>query len=162
VARKADAQVMESPEEFWQRCCEALAPEAWPRGDPERQIGNPAAMVHQILELIIAGDKRGTVSLPDKLERDATLPVPGDYMLLTRFAASAACLVQAEACKTLPFDQIGAAGLQLEGPAAWASEVWRAFHERDWTSMLAAWGQPFKLTQPVLARRCRLLQVACA
>ena len=82
------------------RCCETLGSEASARGYTERQIGNTPALVDQILELIISGEKRGTFSLPEKLARDGTTPAAGDYVILTRYDGSAGCLVQVEACAT--------------------------------------------------------------
>lgn len=151
---------MENVEEFWARCCETLGPEASTRGYTERQIGNTPALVDQILELIISGEKRGTFSLPEKLARDGTTPIVGDYVILTRHDGSAGCLVLVEACVMVPYDQIGPEELELEGPGARDPAVWRDIHERYWTPMLTAWGQAFTTSQPVLVQWFRLLAVA--
>ena len=151
---------MESPAEFWTRCGEALGPDASSRGYTTRQIGNTPELVDQILDLIISGQKRGTFSLPEKLARDGTTPAVGDYVILTRHGGEAACLLLMEACETMPFDQVGPAELEIEGPGARDPAVWRAIHEQYWTPMLAARGQTLKASQPVLVQRFRLLATA--
>lgn len=151
---------MESVDAFWTRCCETLGPEVRARGYTERQIGNTPALVDLVLDLIISGEKRGTFSLPEKLARDGTTPAPGDYVILTRYDGSAGCLVQVEACETMPFDQVGPAELEIEGPGARDPAVWRDIHERYWTPMLTAWGQTFTTSQPVLVQWFRLLETA--
>ena len=80
---------MESPAEFWTRCCEALGPEARSRGYCERRIGNTPELVDQLLDLIISGDKRGTYSLPEELARAGTTPTEGDHVILTRHGGEA-------------------------------------------------------------------------
>lgn len=151
---------MESVEAFWTRCCETLGSEASARGYTERQIGNTPALVDQILELIISGEKRGTFSLPEKLARDGTTPAAGDYVILTRYDGSAGCLVQVEAGATMAFDEVGPGELEIEGPGARDPAVWRDIHERYWTPMLAAWGKSLTISEPVLVQRFRLLAVA--
>lgn len=151
---------MESPEEFWTRCCEALGPDARSRGYTKRRIGNTPELVDQILDLISSGQKRGTFSLPEALARAGTTPAEEDYVILTRYGGEAGCLVLVEACKTVPFDQIGAAELEIEGPGARDPAVWRAIHEQYWTPVLAAWGQTVKASQPVLVQWFRLLETA--
>jgi uncharacterized protein YhfF len=151
---------MERPEDFWARCCAALGPEPADRGFTVRRIGNTPELVDQLLGLIIAGDKRGTFSLPDALERNGTRPRAGDYLVLTRHNGAAGCLVQVETCDLVAFDQIGPAELAIEGPDARDPAAWRDVHERYWTPMLAAWGQHLAPDQPVLVQRVRLLATA--
>ncbi len=151
---------MESPETFWTRCCKALGPEARRRGYTARRIGNTPELVDQVLELIISGQKRGTFSLPEALARAGTTPVPGDYVVLTRYDGEAGCLILMEACETMPFDQVGPSELEIEGPDARDPAVWRDIHEQYWTPMLASWGQAFTPSQPVLVQRFQLLETA--
>ena len=151
---------MESPEEFWQRCCDALDPPAGERGYTVRQIGYTPEMVDLILGLIIAGQKRGTFSLPEALERAGTAPIEGDYIILTRNDGTAACLVVVDACDVVPFDRIGPPELEIEGPGARDPAVWREIHERWWKPIVEGWGRTFSPSEPVLVQRFRLLKVA--
>ena len=151
---------METTEEFWARCRGALAPEARERGYTERRLGNTPAMVGLLLDLIVSGAKRGTFSLPEKLERDGTLPTPGDLVVLTRADGHAGCLIEIEACEVLPFDQIGPKDLEIEGPGARDLRAWRKIHRKYWTPILDSWGQTLAPDQPVLMQRFRLVAVA--
>jgi len=153
-------QLMETPQTFWARCSDKLCPDVQAQGYTERRIGNSVEMVDQVLELVISGEKTGTFSLPGELARLGPLPRVGDYLVLTRFDGSAACLVLMESCEQVPFDEISQSHIQVEALAVRDLTLWRDFHRQYWGSVLAALGESFSEKQPILAQRFQLLEVA--
>ena len=115
------------------------------------------ALCEELLGLIARGEKTGAFSRPKELEASGQMPVPGDYVILTDFAGEPRCLVRMVECRLTKFSDISAEQTACESPAARDPEVWRGFHRRYWTAMLAAEGDTFTEDMPVLFQRFKLL-----
>jgi uncharacterized protein YhfF len=123
-----------------------------------RWIGLDDETTRQIFELIAAGDKTGTFTLPWILERTAQSdPAVGDCIILIAFDGTPTQLVRLTHIEQVPFGEITAAHTAVDGTPVRALEIWKPLHTQYWNGMLA----PFSLTvsddMPVLIETFELL-----
>lgn len=115
-------------------------------------------MADVLIKLIASGDKTGTFALAAEYQRNpAQRPVLGDYFVVTHFDGSPALVYRITEVATVPFRDIGAKHVAVEGPNARNVEVWRKIHWPYWGAMLRDWGLPPQEDMAVVFQRFELL-----
>ena len=145
-------------EGFWEQA-KAARPDA-DIGDTYqvRWIGLDEPTTQQILELIAAGDKTGTFTLPWIIERtDQPDPVVGDCIILITFDGTPAQLVRLTEIERVPFGAMTAAHTAVDGSPVRALEVWKPLHTEYWNGLLAPWSLRVGDDMPVLVEKFELL-----
>ena len=91
-----------------------------------RWIGLDAPSTEQILELIRAGDKTGTFTLPWIVERtDQPEPRVGDALILIDFDGAPRMLVRLTEVRTVLFGEVTAADTAIDGTPVRDLAVWK-------------------------------------
>jgi uncharacterized protein YhfF len=123
-----------------------------------RRIGSDTATVEHVLELVRAGRKTGTFTLPWLAERGAEeLAGLGDTLVLTDFAGRPALVLRITTVSRLAWGTITAADTVVDGPGLQDLASWRAFHEPYWNMRLAPFGLVVSEHMPVHAERFELI-----
>jgi uncharacterized protein YhfF len=138
---------------FWER-----AGQATEGSYHARWIGLDHDSTEQVLELIIAGDKTGTFTLPWIVAHtDHPDPAVGDFVMLIDFSGSPRILVELTAIETVLFGAVTADHIKVDGTPVRDLAIWKALHTSYWNGML----QPFELAisddMPVLIEKFRLV-----
>lgn len=122
-----------------------------------RWIGLDAPSTEQILELIRAGDKTGTFTLPWIVERtDQPEPKAGDAIILIDFDGAPRMLVRLTEVRTVLFGDVTAADTAIDGTPVRDLAVWKPLHTVYWNGLLEPfglataddmpfWAEPFEL-----------------
>ena len=123
-----------------------------------RWIGLDDATTRQIFELIEAGDKTGTFTLPWIVARTGQ-PEPrvGDCIILIAFDGTPTLLVRLTAIEEVPFGEITARHTAVDGTPVRALEVWKPLHTQYWNGLLAPFAMSVTDSMPVLIEKFELL-----
>ena len=106
-----------------------------------RWIGLDDESTRQIFELIRAGDKRGTFTLPWIVERTGT-PVPrvGNHLVLIDMAGKPVLLTRVVRVDSAVFGQVEARHTVIDGSPVRDPAVWVPLHTLYWNQHLAPFG----------------------
>jgi uncharacterized protein YhfF len=92
-------------------------------------FGNTAEMADELTELVLAGKKTATSSLPweydDKPEQ---APTVGTYSVVTNFAGEPKCIVRTTEVRILPYNEVDAEVAFDEGDGDQSLAYWRGVH----------------------------------
>ena len=123
---------------FWAHARQALGNAQLPDHYQVRWIGFDADTTEQVLELIRAGDKTGTFTLPWVRERtERTVPQMGDAIILIDFAGRPQIIVRITQIDEVAFGDIGAEHTAIDGSPVRALDIWKPMHTDYWNAMLA-------------------------
>ncbi len=123
-----------------------------------RWIGLDDETTRQILQLIAAGDKNGTFTLPWIVERtDQPQPTAGDCIILIAFDGTPAQLVRLTHIEQVPFGEITAEHTAIDGGPVRALEVWKPLHTQYWNALLKPFALSVSEDMPVLIEKFELL-----
>ena len=125
-----------------------------------RWIGADTDSTLAILRHIVSGDKTGTVSLPEVVEKTGQ-PVPsvGDAVVLIEFDGTPAVVVRITAIDIVPYGEIGAAHTALDGPRVRELEVWKPLHKRYFDMLLGQHGLHCTAQTPIAFESFELVYV---
>ena len=108
-----------------------------------RWIGLDADSTLQIFELIRAGDKRGTFTLPWIVERTASpVPAVGHLLMLVDIDGNPVLLTRVTRVDSALFGAVRAEHTRIDGSPVRDPEVWVPLHTAYWNQHLA----PFDLS----------------
>jgi len=122
-----------------------------------RWIGLDAQTTKQIFELIRAGDKTGTFTLPWIVERTSRkTPHAGLYLVLVDMDGRPTLLVRISEVRDGIFGQVTAKDTAVDGSPVRDPVVWKALHTEYWNALLEPhglavsddmpfWIEPFEL-----------------
>ena len=148
----------EQLDHFWQQAQAAGADVDIGSDYQVRWIGLDDPTTQQIFDLIAAGDKNGTFTLPWIIQRtDQPEPVVGDYIILIAFDGTPTQLVRLTHIEQVPFGEITAAHTAIDGSPVRALEVWKPLHTQYWNAMLEPWSLTVSEDMPVLIESFQLL-----
>lgn len=103
-----------------------------------RWIGLDNDSTEQILELIAAGDKTGTFTLPWLIERtEQPQPRAGACIILVDFKGKPRMVVRLTEIIHVNFGDIEASHTAIDGTPVRDLEVWIPLHTRYWNALLA-------------------------
>jgi uncharacterized protein YhfF len=106
-----------------------------------RWIGLDAETTRQIFELIRAGDKTGTFTLPWIVERSGgTVPYSGLHLVLVDMDGRPTLLVRLGEVREAVFGQVTAADTAVDGSPVRDPVIWKALHTQYWNDLLAPYG----------------------
>jgi uncharacterized protein YhfF len=135
---------------FWSDARQALGAMPLPDEYQVRWIGLDADTTRQVIELIQAGDKTGTFTLPWIVERtDQPEPAVGDTIILIDFDGHPRLLVRLTGIEEVAFGKITAMHTAIDGTPVRALDVWKPLHTSYWNAMLAPHGLVVTNAMPV-------------
>ena len=106
-----------------------------------RWIGLDAGTTHLIFELIRAGDKTGTFTLPWILERTGQPePRAGDSQILIDMHGKPTLLVRLTHVRAAVFGQVTADDTAVDGSPVRDPAVWVPLHTQYWNELLRPFG----------------------
>ena len=150
----------ETHAQFWRRCCEAnedLNPsstyDVWYFGDSRELADN-------LVELVLAGNKRATAALAWEADGEDTPPLPGDISLVTNYDGDPKCFIRYTGISVLPFNQVDAQFAFDEGEGDRSLDYWRAAHWAFFSRYCATIGRKPDLEMPVVCKRFEVLYPA--
>ncbi len=147
-------------EEYWLAAGIALAPDRLPDHYQVRWIGLDHATTEEVIELIIAGDKTGTFSLPWLIEKTAQpVPAVGDCIILIDFGGRPRLLVRLTAIDCIEFGSVTAADTAIDGTPVRDLSIWIPLHTRYWNGLLEPFGLQVTANMPVLTEKFDLLHI---
>jgi uncharacterized protein YhfF len=148
-------------EAFWNMACDRLPALAQGPGYQVRWIGLDHDTTEQVIELIRAGDKTGTFTLPWIIEGTGQPdPNVGDPLILIDFNGNPRLLVRLTKIQAVPFGEITEADTAIDGSPVRSMEIWRPLHTRYWNAMLSPFGLEVSDDMPVLVEAFELLLAA--
>lgn len=135
---------------WWDDRRAAIGGTRLPNAFEVRWIGLDDSSTEEVIELIRAGDKTGTFSLPWLIAR-AGLPEtqPGDAIVLVDFHAQPRLIVRITAIRTVPFGAITAEDTRIDGSPVRDLSVWVPLHTMYWNKLLAPFGLEVRDDMPV-------------
>jgi uncharacterized protein YhfF len=148
---------------FWERAQAALTAARSPEsGLPDhyqvRWIGLDDATTEEVIDLIIAGDKTGTFSLPWLIQHTGQPePASGDCIILVDFGGRPRLLVRLTAITPVDFGNVTAANTSIDGSPVRALAVWIPLHTQYWNNLLAPFDLSVTAAMPVLLEKFELL-----
>ena len=145
-------------DDYWQRATAELDRTDLPADYSVRWIGLDDPTTEEVIELIIAGDKTGTFTLPWIIERtDQPEPASGDPLILVDFHGRPRLLVRLTVITTVAFGDISAAHTAIDGTPVRDLAVWKPLHTQYWNNLLKPWHLSVTETMPVLVEKFELL-----
>lgn len=143
---------------FWADARTALDREALPDDYQVRWIGLDRESTQQVLDLILAGDKTGTFTLPWIVAHtDQPAPTVGDYIILVDFDGRPCLLVQLTRIEEVAFGAITTAHTRIDGSPVRDLAVWKPLHTRYWNDLLAPFDLAVSDAMPVWVEAFELL-----
>ena len=143
---------------FWERAQQAVPELQSVGGCQWRWIGLDAPTTRQIFELIRAGDKTGTFTLPWLVERgERPPPQVGDCLVLVDYDGTPTLLVRTRRVHTLPFGDMTNEDTAVDGSPVRDIAVWRPLHTVYWGAMLEPYGLTVADEMPVIVEAFELL-----
>ncbi|MFW2406049.1 MAG: ASCH domain-containing protein [Gammaproteobacteria bacterium] len=143
---------------FWEGARVALNGTDLTQSYQVRWIGLDDATTVQVIDLIRAGDKKGTFTLPWIVERtDQPNPAVGDTIILVDFDGHPRQLVRLTDIEQVAFGAITAAHTAIDGTPVRDLEIWIPLHTRYWNAMLEPHGLEVTQDMPVLVEGFELL-----
>lgn len=124
-------------------------------------FGDSAELAHELIELVIHGDKRGTAGLAWKQVGVPELdPVVGGYNLVTEFDGTPRAVTRTTEVTTRAFQNVDAQFAWDEAEGDRSLSYWREAHWAFFSRECAALGREPSPTMPVMLERFELLWVA--
>lgn len=143
---------------FWARAQQAVPELQSAAGCQWRWIGLDAPTTRQIFDLIRAGDKTGTFTLPWLVERgERPPPQVGDCLVLVDYDGTPTLLVRTRRVHTVPFGAMTNEDTAVDGSPVRDIAVWRPLHTAYWGAMLAPHGLVVTDDMPVIVEAFELL-----
>ena len=143
---------------FWTDAVENVAALAEAPRYQVRWIGLDHDSTEQVMELIQAGDKTGTFTLPWLIERtEQPEPQVGDPIILIDFNGKPRLLVRLTAIHTVTFGEVSEADIAIDGTPVRSMEVWKPLHTQYWNGLLEPFGLEVSDDMPVLIEPFELL-----
>jgi len=143
---------------FWQSAKSALPATTLPDDYQVRWIGLDDVTTRQVLDLIRAGDKTGTFTLPWIVEHtDQPEPAVGDTIILVDFAGHPCLLVRLTEIETVLFGAITVAHTAIDGTPVRDLAIWKPLHTRYWNGLLAPFSMSVNDEMPVWVEKFELL-----
>ncbi len=106
-----------------------------------RWIGLDEETTYRIFDLIRAGDKTGTFTLPWVVERtERQVPYAGLCLVLVDMHGRPTLLVRLREVREAVFGEVTAAHTAVDGSPVRDPVVWKALHTRFWNDLLAPYG----------------------
>jgi uncharacterized protein YhfF len=106
-----------------------------------RWIGLDRASTQRIFELIRAGDKTGTFTLPWIVERTGQAePAPGRRLVLIDMDGTPTLLVRTTRVRRAVFGKVTAEDTAVDGSPVRDPAVWIPLHTRYWSGLLRPFG----------------------
>jgi uncharacterized protein YhfF len=150
-------------ESFWAAARAAVPALANADGYDVRWIGLDAPTTLQIFDLIRAGDKVGTFTLPWIVEATGdAAPRAGDCLVLIDFDGRPVLLVRTTQVHLVRFGDVTAADTAIDGSPVRAPEIWKPLHTQYWNALLAPFGRTVADDMPFWAERFELVYDADA
>jgi uncharacterized protein YhfF len=123
-----------------------------------RWIGLDAPTTRQIFDLIRAGDKTGTFTLPWIVARTGeTAPKAGDDIVLIDFDGTPTLVVRLTKVHEVRFGAITAADIAIDGSPVRDLAVWKPMHTVYWNALLKPFGLSVSDDMPVWVEAFELL-----
>jgi len=123
-----------------------------------RWIGLDDESTERVIDLIRAGDKTGTYTLPWIVEH-TTHPTPavGDAIILIDFGGHPRLIVRLTEIEQVAFGAITATHTAVDGTPMRDLTVWKPLHTKYWNAMLAPHGLTVGDDMPVWVEKFELL-----
>lgn len=119
-----------------------------------RCIGWDQETSETIVQLVIAGEKVGTFSLPWLHATNPDLkPEIGEYIIQTTFDGVPKALLQTTALELVTFKDIDESYTALDGPGVRDLKVWQGVHTKHWNGLLEPHGKTVEADMPVVVER---------
>ncbi|MBT8421523.1 MAG: ASCH domain-containing protein [Gammaproteobacteria bacterium] len=145
-------------EAFWQHCRATLSDRELPDNWQVRWIGLDEPTTDEVIELILAGDKTGTFTLPWLITATGQpAPAVGDAIILVDFAGTPKLLVRLTDIYTVNFGDITAADTAIDGSPVRDLSIWIPLHTNYWNALLAPYDLATSAEMPVLVEPFELL-----
>ncbi|MDH3511248.1 MAG: ASCH domain-containing protein [Gammaproteobacteria bacterium] len=152
---RPDAATLEA---FWQAARQQLSNAGLPNDYEVRWIGLDAESTTEILELIRAGDKTGTFTLPWIVARtDQPTPQVGAAIILIDFDGQPTLLIRLTEIVEVPFGEITAEHTAVDGTPVRSLSVWKPMHTQYWNAMLSPFAMTVDDDMPVWIEKFELL-----
>lgn len=145
-------------EAFWGSARDALPAAMLGDAYQVHWIGLDDDSTRQILELIRAGDKTGTNTLPWIVENTGQ-PTPAieDTIILVDFGGHPQLIVRLTEIETVPFGQISETHTAVDGSPMRDLAIWKPLHTRYWNGLLEPYGLTVSDEMPVWIEKFDLL-----
>lgn len=148
---------------FWADARAAVPALANVEGYDVRWIGLDAPTTRQIFDLIRAGDKVGTFTLPWIVEATGDpAPRAGDCLALIDFDGRPVLLVRTTRVHLVRFGSVTAEDTAIDGSPVRDPAVWKPLHTQYWNALLAPFGRAVTADMPFWAERFELIYDADA
>jgi uncharacterized protein YhfF len=123
-----------------------------------RWIGLDHDSTEAVLQLISAGDKTGTFTLPWIVEQtDMPMPASGDCIILIDYAGHPRILLQLTDIQQVNFGAITAQHTSVDGTPVRDLAIWKPLHTQYWNDLLVPFGKSVSDDMPVLIEKFNLL-----
>lgn len=114
---------------FFAKCKEKMGLEVSEDFFRVQHFGRDARVANMLINLIAAGEKRGTFTSPWIFEGDPDkTPTIGGYVVITDFDGNPKLLLRTTTLRTMAFDEISERETSVDGPAVRSLDVWRQVH----------------------------------
>jgi uncharacterized protein YhfF len=145
-------------EAYWKAARRELAAAGLPPVYEVRWIGLDEASTEEVIELIRAGDKTGTFTLPWIVERtDQPEPSVGAAIVLIDFHGKPRLLVRLTEISTVAFGNVTGEHTAIDGSPVRDLSVWKPLHTHYWNRLLQPFGLSVSESMPVLIEKFELL-----
>ena len=143
---------------FWASARHAVPELQSAAGCQWRWIGLDTPTTRQIFDLIRAGDKTGTFTLPWLVERgERPPPQVGDCLVLVDYDGTPTLLVRTRRVHTVAFGDMTNEDTAVDGSPVRDIAVWRPLHTAYWGAMLEPYGLAVADDMPVIVEAFELL-----
>jgi uncharacterized protein YhfF len=146
--------------EYWAEYLAALPPDHAHRGArPDAfAFGNSAALADELAELVLAGRKRATTSLPVEFEAAGDpLPCTGAVGIILDGRRLPVAIVEFTSVTTVAFGAVDADYAAVEGEGDGSLRFWRKAHTEYFTDVCRRLGGRFDETTPVICQVFRVV-----
>jgi uncharacterized protein YhfF len=121
-------------------------------------FGDEPALAGELAELVLAGRKRATTSLPAEFTSlEAPLPRVGDLSIVVHGDGRPAALIELTHVETVPFDEVDEAYAAVEGEGDGSLAYWRRAHEEYFADVCRRLGGSFDGRTPVICQAFQLI-----
>ena len=116
------------------------------------------AAAEKLVDLVLAGQKRGTASCLWALEYDGdALPRPGDYSIVTGWDGTARCIIQTTGVDVVPYQDVTADFALQEGEGDGSLAYWQRVHIPFYEAECQRIGREFTPDMPVVCEAFRVV-----
>jgi uncharacterized protein YhfF len=121
-------------------------------------FGGEPELADELAELVLAGKKRATTSLPIEFTSLCEpLPTVGDLSIIVRGDGSPAAIIERTKVSTVPFESVGEEFATVEGEGDGSLAYWRDAHARYFSGVCTRLGGHFGADTPVLCQVFRVI-----